>query len=73
MQWVYWQAHWQWAYRLSGQDYNAEDAAYLTQKALNWPPAVWEGQTPEAQEEYISLALWDRDNLKAFMREVKQG
>lgn len=71
--WVYWQAHWQWAYRLQGQQYSPEDAAYLTQKQLRWPPGVWQGLGPETQEEYISLELWQPDNFKAFMREVKQG
>ncbi len=30
LQWGYWQAHWQWAYRLRHRDYTPEDREYLT-------------------------------------------
>ena len=32
LQWVYWQAHWVWAYQWQKQDYTPEDRAFLTYK-----------------------------------------
>ena len=32
LQWVYWQAHWVWAYQLQKQEYTPEDRAFLTYK-----------------------------------------
>ena len=30
LQWLYWQAHWQYAYRLCNQKYTREDQEFLT-------------------------------------------
>jgi hypothetical protein len=32
VQWVYWQAHWVWAYQWQKQEYTPEDRAFLTYK-----------------------------------------
>jgi hypothetical protein len=72
-QWAYWQAHWQWAYRLRKQDYSPSDREYLTYTALKWTQPIWEGLPEETQQELSELQLWERDNMVAFGREVRQG
>jgi curved DNA-binding protein CbpA len=71
--WVYWQAHWVWAYQWQKQDYTPEDRAFLTYKALKWTQPIWEGLPEAERDELAALGLWERDAMVAFGREVKQG
>jgi hypothetical protein len=45
LQWVYWQAHWVWAYQWQQQAYTPEDRAFLTYKvhAMLFTVLVWDG------------------------------
>lgn len=42
-------------------------------QALKWTQPIWEGLSEDTQEELVALQLWEKENMVAFGREVKQG
>ncbi len=48
-------------------------SAALTTQALKWTQSIWEGLPDETRAELTELQLWERENMVAFGREVRQG
>lgn len=42
-------------------------------QALKWTQPIWEGLPDETRAELTELQLWERENMVAFGREVRQG
>lgn len=72
-QWVGWQAHWQWQYKIMQQEYNDADKAYLTREQLRYSVPIWQGLPEEQVAELLQMELWVPDSWKSFTRDDRPG
>ena len=59
-------ATWTIKFKLLGQEYGPEEAAYHTARALGLSKAEWAGSAEEEREDLASLKLWIPANLAEF-------